>query len=293
MKSQPIVFGRLIFKSLLFAVAVASLSIAVTAQEKLKTEDIIAKHLESIGEAETRASITRRIVAGTVTHSVARSGGQSVQGRAVLASDGIKHLVGMQFDGSPNYPLDRLSYDGQNVMAAFIRPGVYSTLGSFLKGNEESIKYGLLGGALSTSWPLTDPNSRNIKISGSGKKKIDGKECYEIDILPKKGSSMTIKAYFDAETFHHVRTVYELVISAQMGANSDPNASARQRESRYRMTEDFSDFKKESGLVLPHAYKLYLSLDGKTGGTNELEWNFVFSTFQFNQKIDPKSFVVE
>jgi len=292
MKSHFYRFNHRVFNILVLATVVLCLGLSATAQEKLKTEDIIAKHLEAIGAIETRASITTRIIAGTVEHKVARSGGQSLQGRAVFASDGVKHLVGMQFD-NPNYPFDRLSYDGQNSMAAFTRPGEQSTLGKFLKANEEALKYGLLGGVLSSSWPLADPNSRNIKLSGSGKKKIEGKECYEIEILPKKGSQANIKAYFDATTFQHVRTVYEIVIPAQMGQNSDPNSSARQRETRYKMVEDFSDFKKEGGLAFPHVYKLSLTLDGKSGGTNELEWTFALGAFQFNQKIDPKSFVVE
>jgi hypothetical protein len=152
------------------------------------------------------------------------------------------------------------------------------------------LKLGLLGGTLSSSWPLADLNVREVKLDGGGTKKVEGKECYVVEFRPKKGSELNIKLYFDTQTFQHVRTAYERVISARMGL--DPNQSARIRETRHTMYEDFFDYRKESGLMLPHGYKIYLSVDGNTG-TSEQEWVFTLNQFSFNQKIDPKSFNVE
>ena len=270
--------------------ALSCLALNVIARDKMKPEDIIAKHLEAIGASETRSSITKRIIAGEVKFKTLRSGGIMTQGRAVLASDGLKHLLGMQFD-NPNYPFDRFGFDGKNVTAAFITPGRRSPLGDFIKTREDILKLGLLGGTLSYAWPLSDLSMRDVKLSGGGTKKIEGRECYVIEFNPKGGSDLTIKIYFDAQTFQHVRTAYEQVISARMGATVD--SSARMRESRYIMYEDFSDYKKESGLMLPHSYKIYWLFDGNSGGTNELEWTFTFNQYSFNQKIDPKSFNVE
>src|SRR5262245_19421865 len=65
--------------------------------EKLKPEEIVTKHLASIGEEKNRAAITTRIISGSSlvvfrTAPVGQAGG-----RAVLASEGIKTLLGMSF----------------------------------------------------------------------------------------------------------------------------------------------------------------------------------------------------
>ena len=67
------------------------------AQEKMKPADIVAKHLESIGSAKARGSVKTRIFVGT-SQVVFRTepSGQAI-GRAVLASEGDKQLVGMSF----------------------------------------------------------------------------------------------------------------------------------------------------------------------------------------------------
>lgn len=276
---------------LLFAIAVILFFTSnIFSRDKMKPDEIITKHLEAIGALETRTSITTRIVSGEVTCKFLREGGLSIKGRAVLASDGLKHLMGMQFD-NPDYPFDRFGFDGQNATIAFIKPGVRSPLGNFFKSFDDVLKYGLLGGTLSTSWPLDDLDGRKVKVSGSSTKKIDGKECYSIELNPKNGSDLTIKLHFDAQNFQHIRTSYERVISARMGLN--PDASAAQREQRYTLFEDFSDYRKESGLTLPHSYRIYLATDGRQTGTNEYEWIFTLNQFSFNQKIAPKSFNVE
>lgn len=283
---------RFCFALKLFLVACAIFSFAfnANAQGKLKPEEIIAKHLEAIAPLETRNSVTTRMISGEIVHKALRSGGQSIPGKTVFASDGVKYIIAMQFD-NPTYPFDRFAFDGQSATIAFNRPGQRSTLGNVLKGKDQILQLGLLGGTLSSSWTLFDLNSRNVKIGGGGTKKIDGKECYVVDLTPKKGSDLTIKLYFDAATFLHVRTTYEQVISAPMG--SDSTNSARQRETRYEIREDFSDMKKEGGMMFPHTYTLYLSLDNKSSGVTELEWKCTFNNFVFNEKIDPQSFRVE
>jgi hypothetical protein len=70
----------------------------------------------------------------------------------------------------------------------------------------------------------------------------------------------------------------------QIGAT--PETSSQQSETRYKLVEDFSDFKKESGLLLPHIYKVSLERTGH-GGSFWGEWEMSFSQFAFNQRIDP------
>ena len=58
------------------------------------------------------------------------------------------------------------------------------------------------------------------------------------------------------------------------------------------MIEEFGDYRNESGLMLPHSYRVYLLLDGETE-TNEFEWKALFTNFFFNQQLDPATFNTE
>src|ERR1044071_43277 len=71
--------------------------------EKLKADDVVARHLESIGTAKARESVTTRIISGTsqVFFHTAPIG--QAAGKAVLASEDSKNLIGMSFP-SPVYP---------------------------------------------------------------------------------------------------------------------------------------------------------------------------------------------
>lgn len=94
---------------------------------------------------------------------------------------------------------------------------------------------------------------------------------------------------FDPETYRHVRTEYKRVIAARQGANID--ASARMSETRHTLIEDFSDFRKENGLTLPHTYTIHLEiLSGN--GTTSYEWAMYLQRFVFNQEIDDNDFKV-
>lgn len=265
------------------------LLLSARADEKLRPEQIVAKHLEAIGPAESRTSVTSRIIIGTsvFTFRVNRVG--RAAGNAVIASEGIKTLIGMTF-AEADYPHERIGYDGRKFSTGFIRPGIRTVLGDFLKAHDEIYKEGLMGGTLTQAWPLLDLAGRSPKLENSGKKKINGRETYVLSYIPKKGTDFDINLYFDAETFQHVRTEYSDVISSQMGGTID--TSARQRSTRYKITEDFSDFKKESGLTLPHNYKIQLVIDNQ-GGTSQFNWDLNLTEFAFNRPIAADSFNVE
>ena len=57
------------------------------------------------------------------------------------------------------------------------------------------------------------------------------------------------------------------------------------------MVEDFSLFKTEGELNLPHIYTIKLSVD-TVNGTFVAEWTIKLTNFEFNQKIDPAAFNV-
>jgi hypothetical protein len=58
------------------------------------------------------------------------------------------------------------------------------------------------------------------------------------------------------------------------------------------MVEDFSDFKREGNLTLPHAYKLLLEIEN-TAGLSIQTWDVNIGQFAFDQDIDESSFNVE
>jgi hypothetical protein len=58
------------------------------------------------------------------------------------------------------------------------------------------------------------------------------------------------------------------------------------------MVEEFSDFKEEGGLTLPHSYTLQLMIEGQ-GTTSQFEWAMALTVFQFKQPIPEGSFNVE
>lgn len=271
---------------LLMLAAACALPSEAAALEKLRPEEIVAKHLESIGAAESRSSIHSRIIAGTIVATLRAPGTAQFNGRAVIASEGDKNMIGMGFENA-SYSQEKFGFDGEAVTVGFARPGVRGYLGDFLMTHKDILKYGLVGGTLSSAWPLLNLSEKSAKLEYGGTKKIGGKTTYELKYMPRGGSDLQISLFFDTETFQHLRTEYTRFIPAGIGANID--ASGSQRATRYRMVEEFSDFRKESGLTLPHSYKIGLERD-TPGGTFVGDWNLTLTQFAFNQPIQPGSF---
>ncbi|MDQ1559552.1 MAG: hypothetical protein QOD32_2612 [Pyrinomonadaceae bacterium] len=273
----------------LAALPPASRASAAPDKEKMKPEDVVAKHLESIGTAEARKAVRNIVASGTVVFSI-RSGGKGQTGGAsLIASEGQMNLVKMVFESSPTYPHELLSYDGKEFGAIHVRPGARSPLGEFLMSHDTVFKQGLVGGVLSTAWPLHNLSERNPKLDYEGTKKIGDRQTHELRYTPHKGSELKIKLFFDAETFQHVRTEYERTIAASLGGRiSTGGASAGKNEVRYKLVEDFSDFKKEGDLTLPHSYKLTMNVQGPIIVLQD--WVFELTQFAFNQPLNPKDF---
>lgn len=276
---------RLLRVTALFAISGAA---SFVDAQKLTPAEVVAKHLNSIGSTKVRAAVTTRIIAGT-SQVIFRTEptGQAI-GRAVIASEGSKSLLGMSFP-SPVYPREQFGFNGSSFIAAFVTPGVRSVLGSFLMSNDTIFKQGLMGGVLSGAWPLLNLESRNPELESLATKKVGDRTLYTLRYIPRSGSDLKITLFFDQETFRHVRTEYERVIPAQMDTRSYTNVQTR--ESRYKMIEEFSLFKPEGELMLPHIYTIKLSVDTQ-GGTFLADWTLKLTQFSFNEKIDPNSFSI-
>jgi hypothetical protein len=273
------------------AVTLITLSSSALAEDKLKAEDLIAKHLEAIGSPAARASERSRIVAGTSRAIFkVRSSSGAIDGRVVFGSVNRKALFAMAFT-APNYPGEKFGFDGKKLTVGYLTPGIRSALGNFLVANDELFKEGLMAGTLSSAWSLLDLTGRKAKVEYAGTDKIDGKPVHKLKYLPNKGSEVKVTLYFDATTFHHLRTQYDQVIATRLGAGGVDN-QARQAETRYKMVENFSDYKKEGELTLPHSYTIQLEIT-KLNGSSLDKWEMNLEQFAFNQEIDEKSFDVE
>lgn len=251
-------------------------------------EEILSKHLDSIGSEANRKAIRSRMIAGISKATFRGRGAGLTEGITVLASEGEKNLIGMKFNNA-DYPFEMMGYDGNNFSAKQIRPGVRSVLGDFLRMHENIFKGGIMGGALSQSWFLLNFDEKKGRVNYEGIVTGD-KKFHKISYSPKKRSDLDIKFFFDAETFQHTKTEYKRTLSSSIGNGVDN--SARQSETRYTLIEEFSDFKSEQKLTLPHNYRLFLEIISGNG-TVAYEWKMELKNFIFNEPIEPNQFNVE
>jgi hypothetical protein len=259
---------------------------------KLTPAEVISKHLESIGPAEVRARVRGTRIKGASVVSVKLCGEGQVEGQALLASQGTANLINLKFE-TPEYPYELLRFDGKKFIAIPFKPGSRTCLAQFFQDNEVIFKEGLAGGILSESWPLLKVEEKNPKLEYSGLKKIGGRDLHALKYGPKKGSEMKIMLYFDPQTFQHVRTEYSQVLYANeqrrigaVGSSGLPAPNQTASNARIEAYEEFSDFKVEGGLNLPHTYKFHLSIQSELRPAL-VDWVLNLTDFAFNVPFDP------
>ncbi len=275
-------------KSLILIIVFLTVASSIYGQ-KLKPEEIIAKHLASIAPADKLSTVKSLIAVGEVRVDYITQKNQPASGRIVIASEGNKLFYGMQLNAS-DYPQEKIIFDGNKTDVAAVMAGNRSLLGNFIQSNNGIVSQGLIAGPLTTSWALLDAAQRGAKISSGGSKKIDGKEVYALSFSPKSSSDLDVTMFFDQQTFQLLRTEYKRTASASMGRT--PEESSRMQETRLKVTEDFSDYKNHEGINVPTKYKLYYSISGQNG-TTEISWASNFSEFAVNQKLDPSTFSID
>lgn len=254
--------------------------------QKIGASDVIAGHMNSLGSPEARAAVRNRIGVGDASVRFVSQRSATASGRIVMASEGEKVFLGMNFD-SNDYPRESFSFNGKSVIVGMVTPGARSVLGNFLLSNDRIIRESLLGGVLFSAWGPANLDSTRAKLSYDGLKKLDGKECYVLGYAPKGSGDVKVKLFFEKESFRHVKTEYSRIFSAGIGRT--PDESSRFNETRLKITEDFDDFRGESGLVLPHSHRIFYSVSGQNG-TTEIEWTFTYTQFAFNQDLAADTF---
>ena len=275
------------YLSLAAFLVIGALCVTTSAQDKkLTLDDLIAHHLDSIGNAQARAAAKNRVVSGTVK-LVSRVGTASnLDGQAAMASSGVKVLYSMRFP-STEYTGEQLAYDGAKVLTGHLPSGRRSPLSLYLDQQSLPLRDGLLGGTLSTGWVMLRLGQIKAKLDYKGLKKIDGRQVHEVSYKPEKGTDLKVSMFFDAMTFQHVRTEYEFKVPARLG--NGPNDSARLQEDYYKLLEEFGDFQATDGLMIPRKYKLQLQLQSSSG-SNLFDWNVALDQVMHNQALDEQIF---
>ena len=255
----------------------------------LKPEELVARHLDSIGKPEARAAIKTRATSGTARciYHLQRSG--QLGGQSNVFSDGRKLMIGMYFDAI-DYPAELMAFDGDHVTVSQTRPGVRSEVGQFIYSHDVLVKEGILAGVMSTAWALLDVPGRRPKLGYAGLRNVDGRQVHELSYRAQKGAGdLQISLYFDRGTFRHVATIAKLTQLAGMGLI--PETSSGYRDTIYKIKEDYSDFKEVDALTLPHTYKLVYTMEGQNR-TTLMEYGVLIEKMVHNQPMDPTHFSV-
>jgi hypothetical protein len=270
-------YSRIIFAGIVLAAAAG----AVMAQD-MTIDALLTKHLDSIGTKDKRDAAQSRIARGISTFE-SKLPQKVADGKAILVTD-PNNLYFISAFNSKEYPFEKIGLFSNKVSLPYITAGTRSPLGAFIADHNGLLNDGLFGGTISSLWGLQSPKG---KLEIKGKKKIDGKDTYVVNYYPKGGGAeFTVKMYFDAVTFQHVRTEYKNTIDAK---HREIGVMGEQTGSTISLTEIFGDYRDESGLMLPHTYKIQYLTDSNSG-TYEYDWSLNIGQYFFNQKLAPNFF---
>ena len=264
---------------------------SVPASDKPKAEDLVSKHLDALGSAEARTALKSLNVEGNLLTKFLRGGSGAAGGPFAMVSEGHKVIMQAKFD-QPTYPGESYAFDGSKKTIGFIVPGQRSQLEDFLNNNGEVVQEGLIGGTLSTAWPLYDWQSRNAKLDVDGLKKVDGKELFRVSYHPRHGTGdLKIYLFFEPETFRHVKTIYTQQSQAQMG--STPGMSSVGGGANLTMEEDFGGFTKVNKLMLPTQWTIKYNQEGLGSGSSMVEFDWNISKIVANPDISGVTFKIQ
>lgn len=281
------------FLSVLLVCLSITLSAQVADSPPTTAEELLAKHLAAIGSPEARAAAKSRGVDGTAKFEFLSVGGAGQGlGTMKLATDGNKLRLAVDLN-TANYTGEDFVCDGSRISIAGFVYGKKSMLGAFVDQRAELLKEGLLGGVLSTGWPLLNVAERKAKLKFNGLKKVDNRDLLELKYEPRKASdTIQIRFYFDPVTYRHVMTIYEALIPVRAAVSINPNAAsaknaAQAQEGHQILKETFGNFKTLDGVTLPSSWTIQLTND--TDATTSMKWAFDIRN-AVHAPVDPAAF---
>jgi hypothetical protein len=256
-----------------------------------KADELLARHLDSIGPASARSGVKTRVVQGAATYRLVVGGGGRQDGKTGMVSEDRKLRFLMKFPQG-DYTGENIVYNGSSIGMAFSNSSQrHSPFSYFLEAQDVIIKDGLLGGVLSTAWPLLDLTGRKAKLTVDGVRKVDGQQVYQVSYEPSKHPDVRIALYFDAETFRHVKTVYSTSLGNNVG--EDITKSSKLQAERTTLEERFSDFQAVDGLTLPTHWNIQFTRELPDGTTSVTEWDLKEDQIRNNVGLDPRNFDVK
>ncbi len=295
---------------------------AFSTDSALTPEELIGKHLRSIGSPEILSAIKSRGISGKAgVEFLLGATGKIPAGNFMYVSQGSKTGLQMVFDDI-NYPGEYFAFDDNEVSVGYMSPGQRSPLADFIFRHYPIMKEGLLGGVLSSAWPLLniEKNRPRMKLTESV---IEGRRLYELEygIPGNRPGFMKISLFFDMKNFRHVRTEYsvrmaddltaarriltgeDLSLSKAMDRANDsifiagepgqmtqkPTIMDSLADSKYLMVEKFDEFADVGGVVLPLSYSIDYSLEGQ-GVTFLGKWEIRAEFFTNNGDVDQTFF---
>lgn len=256
-------------------------------------EEIIQRHIESLGNIKERERNRNRMAVGSSLFEIHGIGQRSVNGNAVFASDS-KNLALVSTFEMQDYRMERIGLFDNKIEIPFVDAGRRSPLGSFLMSYDKLLSSRILGGAIFSTWLFGELGEIPGRLHNTGKKKLNGRDVWVIEYSPKSGlpPGAYIKLYFDAENYHHVRTVYAQKETEpgfyNTGGGREAAASGggirewtnEMASNSHTLTEDFDQIDPIGGLALPFKYNITLSIDSYKG-TAEFTWKFVIREYKF------------
>jgi len=259
--------------------------------EKIKAEELLARHRASIGTDDVLAAYQTAGMQGTGEFRMLRGGTGGLEGRVAMISDALKSRFSLDL-GHLLYSGEQFISDGKKVEIQYVRNGTQtrSDLGMFLFRYPQLIKNGLWGGALTRTWALLNHDAKELRLRYERLSEKDGKNLHEVSIECKDCGEVTIHLFFESETFRHVLTTYSLVTpSPPTEGRSLKTPMKDPPYVRYRMEEHFSNFHTQAGVTQPTQWLVRYTRDQQDRPVM-LELDSRFEIQLINNPFDPALF---
>lgn len=261
------------------------------ADDELTPEELVSRHLDSIGPEEARQQIQSREYAGQGVWRMVLGGVGHMAGAVFFASSA--NTCDFSFGSEPNQAFtgERFLYDGKDADVKRSFQEQYSVLGQFMRRNRNILGEGLFGGTANLSWSLLDTEGRRPRLKYLGLREVEGRELHALDYRPRRRKGdISIELYFDPETYRHVRTEYHERFIGDIGPGRDPSLSrvpnspsdpaiSMLEESQVIFIETFESFHPADGVMVPARWTLKLDVynEGRGSGSansSEIEVGF-------------------
>jgi hypothetical protein len=278
------------------------------AEPKLTAEQVLQHHIDAVGSPAALAEAKSRVVVGTAFYRILTNGFGEFPGKAVMASSENKFHTLLKTDAQGYHGERFISAGGSKTsVAAAYSSFDRSHFGDFLQRENVPLQDGLLGGVLTTAWPLTGVNYSKETFEYEGLKTFDGVELHVVSYKPKHKTGLKITLFFELQTFRHVRSVYSETEGTNLATIPVRNRSGRgsrvatsidnpevrtgrQRPTVWTIEENFGNFTTVDGLTLPLHYDLRFQEQLQGDVTNTIEWEVRVTSVQNNIPVDAKNF---